>query len=252
MKSSIVSQIKPFLGRGFLPALLATALLSLGATSSVQAGGNHHNLPAKSIVIPPAMKIFGKSYGEWSAAWWQWAMEHPVAGHPFVDDPAFDVSSGQSGPVWFLGSPFGTVQREVTVPYGKILFAGMLNAEASDIEYGTVTEDEQRELANWYADHIQDVSCKVNGRNIPLMSRFRAESPQFEFIAPDPWIFSPVPGGEGTAVADGYYIMVALLTPGRHTIQYTGKFVFTLEADGFDQEFGLDTTYVVNVARPCQ
>lgn len=237
------SQFKHIIG-----ATLLAAVLALGGNNSARADGGH-NLPAKSIVIPPAVEVFGKSYGEWSAAWWQWFLEHPVAGHPALEDPTFDITSGQSGPVWFLASPFGTVEREVTVPYGKLLFAGMLNAEASDLEGLGSTEAEQRATANWYADHIQDVSCTINGRRVPLISRFRVESPQFAFTAPDPWIFSPAPGGDGTSVADGYFIMVAPLTPGKHTIRYTGKFVFTLEADGFDLELTLDTTYVINVVR---
>src|SRR5262245_13662616 len=85
-------------------------------------------------VVPPQSHPHGMTYGEWSAAWWQWAMSQPLAGHPFVDGPGFDVSAGQSGSVWFLGAPFGTVQRTVTIPVGKSLFVGLLNAEASDLE----------------------------------------------------------------------------------------------------------------------
>jgi len=242
-------QLKRFLSGGSTPGILITALLLLGAIPPALAGGNHIPL-TRSVVIPPTLEAYGLSYSEWSAAWWQWALEHPVEGHPFVDDAAFDVTSGQSGPVWFLASPFGTVQREITVPYGKLLFVGMLNAEASDLEGLGSTEAEQRTTANWLADHIVGVSCTVDGNQVPLINQFRVESPQFDFTAPDPWIFSPAPSGAGTAVADGYYIMVALFTPGEHTIQYSGSFLFTLEEDGFDLELPLDVTYVANVPPP--
>src|SRR5215213_4315010 len=79
-------------------------------------------------VLPPSSKPYGKTYGEWSAVWWQWALSQPVEAHPFIDDPAFDVTSGQSGSVWFLGTPFGTVTRSVTIPSGKALLIGLLNA----------------------------------------------------------------------------------------------------------------------------
>jgi len=28
---------------------------------------------------------YGRSYGEWSAAWWQWALSMPAAKHPLFD-----------------------------------------------------------------------------------------------------------------------------------------------------------------------
>jgi hypothetical protein len=36
-------------------------------------------------------------HGEWSAAFWQYALAQPVEGHLFLDTPEFDFSSGQSG-----------------------------------------------------------------------------------------------------------------------------------------------------------
>ena len=43
-----------------------------------------------------------------------------------------DVTAGQSGKVWFLASPFGTVERTYSIPAGTSLFVSLLNAEASD------------------------------------------------------------------------------------------------------------------------
>src|SRR5450755_2598554 len=73
-------------------------------------------------VYDPTATILGHTYGQWEAAWWQWAMSLPVTGpvpHPFNDDPAFNVTEGQSGPVWFLGAPLNTAQRTCNVPEGK-------------------------------------------------------------------------------------------------------------------------------------
>jgi hypothetical protein len=226
--------------------LLATAILSFGAASVLAGGGNEGN----PEVLPPRSHPYSKSYGQWSANWWQWFMEHPMSGHPGVDSPAFDVRSGQQGNVWFLASPFGTVQRTVTIPTGKALFIGLLNAEASDLEYGTLTEATQRALAAWYADHIASVSCSVDGHAVKNISAYRVQSPQFSFTAPDPWVFSPAPSGAGTAVADGYFVMLAPLSKGTHTIHITGAFHFDAGELGPDPvDFGLDLTYHLNVAR---
>jgi hypothetical protein len=247
MKNIASNQIIPFLTRGLIPALLATAILTTGGVSTAQAKGG---------VLPPHSHVYGKSYGEWSAKWWQWYMEHPVAGHPGVDSPDFDVSSGQHGKVWFLASPFGTVERTVQVPTGKALFIGLLNAEASDTEYGTLTEEDQRALAAWLADHVASVSCTVDGKLVKQIERYRVQSPQFSFTAPDPWIFSPAPSGPGTAVSDGYFVMLAPLSVGTHTVQITGAFHFDAGELGPDPvDFGLDVTYHINVVprgRDCE
>src|SRR5713101_9232359 len=55
-------------------------------------------------VLPPQSHAFGMTYGEWSAAWWQWAFSLPVDHHPLFDTA--DCSAGQSGKVWFLGASF--------------------------------------------------------------------------------------------------------------------------------------------------
>src|SRR5262245_59170953 len=55
-------------------------------------------------VIPPEAAAFGKTYGEWSAAFWQWLYSLPVDQHPLFDTA--DCSAGQSGKVWFIGGTF--------------------------------------------------------------------------------------------------------------------------------------------------
>ena len=103
----MTDQIKSFLTRGLTPTLLATVILLLGAGSSVGAGRGNAGNPG---VLPPQSHAYGSTSGAWSAAWWKWFMELPLAGHPAIG-PGFDVSEGQSGHVWFLGAnPPGTVK----------------------------------------------------------------------------------------------------------------------------------------------
>jgi hypothetical protein len=45
-------------------------------------------------------KVLGKTYGEWSAKWWQWAFDSNFAQFTAGD---VDCSAGQKGAVWFLG-----------------------------------------------------------------------------------------------------------------------------------------------------
>ena len=92
------------------------------------------------------------------------------------------------------------------------------------------------------------MTCSIDGDAVEHIDYYRVESPQFSFTAPDPWIFSPAPGGKGTSVSDGYFVMVKPLSKGSHTLHYSGTILFTLAADGFDAAYSLDMTYHLKVA----
>lgn len=187
-------------------------------------------------VLPPGSHAFGLSYGDWSARWWQWGLTLPVPGHPFAGCPA-SCAEGQSGPVWFLAG--GPTDCSCTVPPGKALFFPLANAECSTLEpapFHGDTEAEQRACAKGWADQIPAASlfCEIDGMPMEDLARYRFASPQFGFTASTPWIFGGV-GGPGTAVGDGYYLLLRPLSKGRHTIHFGTT------------AFGIDTTYHVTV-----
>jgi hypothetical protein len=240
-----LSQVKePDMLPGLVRSVGACALLTLSA--SVPFAGNPGIYPVNAAAQ-------GHTYAEWSAAWWTWYMEHPLAGHPGVDGP-FDVASGQTGHVWFLAAPadFGTATptprtRHITIHPGIALYVGLVNGEMSSLE-GAATEQDQRAVANFQADRIVNVACDLDGAPVTHIENYRFESPQFSFTAPDPWIFSPAPGGAGTSVADGYYVFCKPMSVGQHTLHYSGGFHF--EAGIFGPEpfdISLDMTYVITV-----
>ena len=229
--------------RSFVTTLAAIAMLSLGAESALA------QKRTVATVVPPDATYHGATYAEWSAVATRFIMEHPVEGHPGIASPDFDVRSGQQGEVWFLGGPFETHERSITVPAGKALFLILLNVDASTLEeepFHGDTEAEQREIATFFGDHIIDLFCTINGEQVENMQDFRVSSPQFDFTAPTPWIFGAV-GGSGTAVGDGYYVMLERLPKGEHTIHFGGAFLFTLAEDGFDAYLPVDMTYHVTV-----
>ena len=221
--------------KSFLSALLLAAGLMFGAPA------------VRADHLPPVLPPFPLVHSAWSAAWWQWAMEHPLDGHPMLDDPSFDVRSGQRGPVWFLAFPFGTVERHVTIPFGKWLFVPLMNAEASDLEGLGATKNERRDNARFLADHITRVGFEIDGVAVPNLDSYLFTSPQFSFNAPSPWIFGET-GGRGKSVADGYFVMVTPLCKGTHTIHITGAFHFSIaEGDPFDFDAEADVTYYITV-----
>jgi hypothetical protein len=225
------------------------AMLLLVAVSLLCLPAPAHAAGSTPQVLPRKAHPYGQSYGEWNAAFWKWFMEQPLAGHPGIDDPAFNVAGGQSDGVWFLAGVFGTVSRTVTVPEGTPLFIAIAVAEGSDLEGLGATEAERRASAEFLADHIVVTSlfCVIDGVTVRNLASFRTSSPEFSFTAPTPWIFGDT-GGEGLAVGDGYFIMLAPLSIGAHTIHFGGAFHFsTAEGDPFDADFSLDDTYHVTV-----
>jgi hypothetical protein len=240
--TSILS--KHICGSALKPALLLAAVIGLAGSTPL--------LAAESITIyPPDSKPYGRSYGEWAAEFWKWGLALPLENHPFLPnaaDPYYDFSYAQYGKVWFWSSPDGPTNRVVTMPADKALFLTIRDVDTSTLEpdpfYGA-TEEDQRANSNWFADHIEDVFCVINGVPVENITDYRFETPQFKFKAPTPWIFAET-GGKGTAVGDGYFLMLEL-PQGQHTIHYGGTFRFTMEEDGFDAEFPKDITIHLTV-----
>jgi hypothetical protein len=232
------TSIKHSLKSGLLLPLVVAAGFAVGALPVTAA--------QTPKVLPPNAIAYGKSPSEWSAAYWQWLFALPVAGHPGTDSPDYDVTDGQSGHVWFLTGPFGTVERNVTVPAGTSLFIALVNVDSSTLEeppfYGATPED-QLAIANGFANYITDLSFTVDEKSVANIGDFRVTSPQFSFTAPTPWIFGAT-GGTGTATGIGYFVMLAPLSLGTHTIHYTGAFKFS---DAPEDYIGVNMTYNVTV-----
>jgi hypothetical protein len=219
-------------------AMVVAAVLLLGAAAAKPPTGSLGN-PG---IIPPQAKPHGLSYAEWSAEWWQWALAMPLTHHPLADTA--DCDEGQSGNVWFLGGSFTSAEavRTCTVPPGKAIFFPVLNTECSTAEpppFHGANETELRECAQGWVDGAAGF-CSVDGVPVKNMELYRVVSPLFSF-GPLPvdnvlWID---PGLSGQSVSDGYWLMLAPLSVGQHTIEFGGVF-----ANGF----AFHITYQITVA----
>ena len=240
MKSSITSTMWKLGQPGFKLMMLAAALGLPAMGSANVAVANDCFKPG---ILPMYAMPYGRTYPEWTTKWWQWAISLPFVpghGHPCMDDPAFQVTAGQCGNVWFLGAPIGApieepVVRTCEIPYGKALFIAVINIEASDLEaepfYGE-TEDDQRAVAKYFADHIVKPYCVIDGKPVKNMYAYRVPSPQFGFTAPNLNMLGVPDGGSGKSVSDGYWIMLAPLSEGKHIIQFGGEFRLPSEEGG--------------------
>jgi hypothetical protein len=198
-------------------------------------------------------RLLGKTREQWAAALWKWSLEFPPtnslgAVHPWIQSDRFDIAALQSGDVWFLGAPFGTTRRTGRIPYGKSLFFPLFSVEVSDLEpppfYALI--DDQAVKARYWADHIVDTFCEIDGVKLQNIEAYRILTGPFPFSAPSPWIQGER-GGPGTASGDGYFVFLAPMPPGEHTIHLGGKVHFTKDRDPIEFNGAIDTTYTLTV-----
>jgi hypothetical protein len=205
-------------------------------------------------VLSPDSHPFGKTYQEWSNVWYQWALSIPVPAanpqsHPLFDETGANCASGQTGHVWFLGGVFnasGTVVRNCKVPTGTALFFPIVNFEVDRITPPVLDLPGMRSLLDEALSQVSALNAEVDGVSIDNLSHYNTGSngPTFSVTLPDNNIYQffgfDVPAGTyQPLISGGYYLMLAPLPPGEHTIHFTG----------INGGFLLDITYHLIVGR---
>ena len=197
---------------------------------------------------PARETILGKSYGEWSAQWWQWLVSIPATTNPLAQSGPVDCALGQRGPVIFLPGTLGgsPVVRSCTVPE-KALFFPLVNFVAfnTPLPDPQLTVTEKRVLADSLISLACDLSASIDG--IPLIHQVtlaRAQSPIFSLLAGADDVLGRDPGALDTeALSDGYWIMVPPLSVGAHTLRFTGGLCYPPGTSIFQ----VDVTYNLTV-----
>lgn len=177
---------------------------------------------------------YGKTYGEWVVAYWQWAMSIPFSVNPWANDPTGAyAATGQSGPVWFLGGTLGdSVTRSLTIPANKAIFvpvhqwifgATVFDCDPSNPGVACDVKDLKKAAAD-AAKAVSLMEVSIDGQPVTDTKDYRVKSPDaFSVTVPDDNIAtafgSPLPAGTYyPQVADGYYMLLAPLSVGQHTI----------------------------------
>jgi hypothetical protein len=214
---------RPSLSALFVTSTFAGLVL---AQTSVHAGGPDNVNPQ---VLPPNSHPRGRSYAEWSAAYWQWNSALPIDQNPNFDgENCMNGANGQAGPVWFLGGGVGIfpVVRNCEVPLGKAVFFQLLAGECSTLEsppfYGA-NEPELRVCAETLADLMTNIACEVDGVALQGLVAYRFQSPVFQIVFPPDNVAGVPGGGTGLSVGDGWYVLLAPLSKGQHTIHVHGE-----------------------------
>ena len=221
--------------------ILAVVLLTLAALIPTSAGAaNDHG------VLPPQAKFKGLGYSEWQAKWWQAVLAIPLGpDHPFIVGGAFGDEQGLLF-LTGLGSPGPgqTVTIAITIAAGTALFFPLINAECSSLEpppFHGGTEAEQLDCARGFTDDPQAVFAEIDGRPLLNFERYYTEAPQFTIDVPADNVLGVSGPATGTSVDTGFYLLVAPLSVGTHTLHFGGQ--FSAASGGFL----VDTTYLITV-----
>jgi hypothetical protein len=186
------------------------ALLVLVAASAA--------VPSPPRVLAAADSVDGKRVDAYPALWWQWVNRKRWGAQAFQDPSGAQCALNQSGPVWFLAGTDGTdeVHRHCRIPGGKHVFLPVITMLAS------ATPGRARSCAQLQADaadnneHVVATEVSLDGVPVDIRS-LRMASECFDAYAYSDFL-------EGTArgqnsATDGYWLMLAPLSDGTHSLR---------------------------------
>lgn len=172
----------------------------------------------------PEDKPYGKSFGQWTVDWWNWAFSTPKRNNPVYDDSGQNAHVNQQGPVWFLAGTFGEnkiVRRTCTIPHGKSILFPVINYEINKIEKPSLKS--KLDLINDVIEDINDIVKKdvfIDGMLTPV-HRVRSDPPTFRLKIAE-GLDDDIRGGVIEAAADGYWVFLKRLSSGEHRIYFHG------------------------------
>jgi hypothetical protein len=231
-------------------ALAALLLLATVASSPAQ-------------VLPPSTLPYGLSYQEWSTKWWQWSLEQSTDHLELVGGPG--ICDGPASQVRFLAGSLlssgqAAITNRVTVTDQTPLFFTILSVwdDNSGCPFTTFTAEQLRATVEGDWSAVTVTTCTIDGVPVaglknPTNTMYHVQSPFFSYTTAErgnvlAGVFGDTCIGGGVtiypAVADGVYLMLSPLKPGKHTIHTVG--VVGPLASPFVVE---DVTYDITVDR---
>jgi hypothetical protein len=233
----------------YFAVLLAIILFALALASTT-------TIPVKVVaqpdlnIFPLGSKPYGRTYGEWSSAWWQWSVSVPSDKNPSTvhDTTGKPCSLGQTGGVWFLpASNGGSADITCNIPSDKAILFPVGIGECSNVEYPQYkTEPELRKCAKDQTDKVTSIDATIDGKKIMDLKKYRAQSSMFQMTLPANNIFGTA-AGPTKAVSDGYLLVIPKLSPGKHEMRSSVSILdFTSSAP---VNFAATTVYHVSVTK---
>ena len=192
---------------------------------------------AKRKVIPPNATPHGAPTASGPRRWWQWALAIPEDQSPFYDETGANVAVGQKGsrvvPRRDHGVRLGAAWRgppaTSPIPHGRMLFFPVINAEMSPPEGPGVGIDTWQGLVDFTMSYIDARARRPARPSTGATSRSptrtasrrpRSRRTRRRTRCPRAACYIPFGVAPGTYpfFSDGYYVMLAPLSSGEHTV----------------------------------
>lgn len=212
--------------------LAVAAMLLIGAGGiTLSHAGNSTRTAADEMLLPPEGAVDGESVGALTARWWQWAERMPVA--PFLDPDGRLCELGQEGKVWFLAGTNGkfNAQRECVIPAGRHILVPVINMRQSDVRNRRAADalpipcKTLQHAAAVNNERLGSAIVLIDGVRVTDVKRYRVRSQG---------CFPLIPGMDedfARTAADGYWLLLKPLPPGRHTVTVGAN--YAADDDGF-------------------
>lgn len=183
-------------------------------------------------VVPPTVSVESVSQGAWSIRWWQWAASFLPQESPVADLTGRLCGNGQKGPVWFLAGTYESrlVSRKCTVPRERYLFFPLINYVVAPASKGSLTCEQAISAAREVTDEPSILVAEIDGVKIENLSRYRQASPRCFDLA----LRSQSDSSVNATAANDYYLMLAPLAPGRHTLRFGGRLPSLTQAVSYE------------------
>jgi hypothetical protein len=185
-------------------------------------------MAAPTFAPPPPTAPHLKTYSNYGALWWQWAVGTPAPQNPVVDTTGANclVAQPVPGTVFLAGTLDGsTVFRNCTVPVGSGFLIPILNRSF----FAQQTDPPEQRTEAFVRSQVTCVetapvlSLTVDGVAIPNPKALLEKSTLFSVNLPANNIFG-VPAQLLSPSADeGYYAYVEPLTAGTHNVHITSS-----------------------------
>lgn len=228
-------------------AIVGKRIIQAGDRPKIDSGNNFLALQRGAQA-----RAYGRTYGEWSKAWWTWALSLEDDGHPVLSEGEVDCSVGQRRKVWYLAGTAGgdPVLRNCNVKRGRSLLYPLINAVfinvAGDCDRPEgCTIDEKRGLLDFlFSTFACNLFSIVDG--IPTVygvTTARTQSPAFLAEVQNN-IFVPEGTTDPEAISDGFWVLIPPLAEGDHTISFGGGLCDPATGEAF---FETAVTYELTV-----
>lgn len=247
-------------------AVLASTLSWAGPVGDVQTDDVNRRLAATTMANPVPLlpfanpsqdqqKIYGKTYGEWAAAWVKWTESANLAPINDTTGASCGVAQPREG-VWFLAGTFGVpdVSRACVIPPGRPLFYPLVELAWIDCPGTSDVDKSDAEVRASLAGAIDlagELTTTLDGIQVPglQISIVRAQSPTFTSVLPVNYAAAnsctpDLPAGRtGRQLVDGYWVILPPLSRGLHELTLHGS---ALDGDG-QRFFENSVTYHLTV-----